>query len=97
MEKKLVKYMTNFDLTDVLGFGKLLEVEEKDDFLEYMVDIVAAFCECDRAKRRKLLKLAKDVYKNNTEVDRQRHKHATMSISNDAATINEANNAASKT
>ena len=33
MEKKFIECLTKFQLTDLLGFGKMLNVEENDDFI----------------------------------------------------------------
>jgi hypothetical protein len=49
------------NFVEVLGFGKLLNVEEKDDFEDYLTEICCAYLEKPRAERRKLKKLAKDV------------------------------------
>ena len=45
MEKKFIECLTKFQLTDLLGFGKMLNVEENDDFIEYISNIVAAALE----------------------------------------------------
>ncbi len=60
--------MKDFQFTDVLAFGKLLGVEEKEDFEEFVVDILEAFNLQNRDKRREMLKLAKDVSKANKDL-----------------------------
>lgn len=60
--------MKDFQFTDVLAFGKLLSVEEKEDFEEFVVDILEAFNLQNRDKRREMLKLAKDVSKANKDL-----------------------------
>ena len=68
MEKKLQKQATQllelfkeFQITDLIGFGSLLGVEEKENFIEYTTEILVKFCGEGRIKRRQLLKLAKDI------------------------------------
>ena len=58
---QLLDYFKKFDVTDLIGFGEILGVEEKDDFVDYVTDIVSAFWQENRIKRRQLLKLAKDI------------------------------------
>ena len=57
----------SFQFTDILAFGKILEVEEKENLEDFVGDILVEFNKKDRAARRKLLKLAKDVAKENRE------------------------------
>lgn len=64
--EQLLAYFQNFDITDLIGFGMILGVEEKDDFIDYCSDIVVAFYQENRLKRRQLLKLAKDISVSNT-------------------------------
>ena len=59
--KRLLKYFESFQFTDLLGFAKILEVEEQEDFVEFIVNIVDSFQKQDKKKRRELIKLAKDV------------------------------------
>ena len=65
MEKKIIKYFENFQLIDLLGFGNILGVKENDNFEEYVTEIILAFLQQDRKKRKALLKLAKDISENN--------------------------------
>lgn len=76
-EKKLIEYMKHFQLLDLLAFGKMLDVQEEDDFDEYMVNIIAAFSEKNRGDRRKLLKLARLIKENNDEFDRLKDSPST--------------------
>ena len=59
--KRLLKYFESFQFTDLLGFAKILEVEEQEDFVEFIVNIVDSFQKQDNKKRKELIKLAKDV------------------------------------
>ena len=74
MEKKFVECLTKFQLTDLLGFGKMLNVEENDDFIEYISNIVAAALEKPYMERRKLLRLAKDIAAGNEDIKKQMKK-----------------------
>lgn len=70
MEEKLIKYLTSFQLSDLIGFAAILQVQEEEDFNEYVVNIVEAFAAKNRQIRKELLKLAKDVSLNNRDFDR---------------------------
>lgn len=70
MEKKLVNYFKDFQLVDLIAFARIVGAEEKEEFEDYVVDIVMKFTELDRKHRRELLKLAKQVSENNREYDR---------------------------
>lgn len=68
MEKKIQKQATQllelfkeFQITDLIGFGSLLGVEEKENFIEYTTEILVKFWGESRIKRKQLLKLAKDI------------------------------------
>lgn len=65
--KRLLKYFESFQFTDLLGFAKILEVEEQEDFVEFIVNIIDSFQKQDKKKRRELIKLAKDVSEFNLE------------------------------
>lgn len=65
--KRLLKYFESFQFTDLLGFAKILEVEEQEDFVEFIVNIVDSFQQQDKKKRKELIKLAKDVSEFNLE------------------------------
>ena len=70
MEEKLIKYLTTFQLSDLIGFAAILQVQEEEDFNEYIVNIVEAFAAKNRKIRKELLKLAKDISLNNRDFDR---------------------------
>lgn len=70
MEKELIRYMRDFQLTDLLGFGNILRVQEVDDFEEYVTNIVVSFSKEKRKKRKQLLQLAKDIAGNNRDYDK---------------------------
>lgn len=70
MEEKLIKYLTTFQLSDLIGFAAILQVQEEEDFNEYIVNIVEAFTAKNRKIRKELLKLAKDISLNNRDFDR---------------------------
>lgn len=70
MEEKLIKYLTTFQLSDLIGFAAILQVQEEEDFNEYIVNIVEAFAVKNRKIRKELLKLAKDISLNNRDFDR---------------------------
>lgn len=70
MEEKLIKYLTTFQLSDLTGFAAILQVQEEEDFNEYIVNIVEAFAAKNRKIRKELLKLAKDISLNNRDFDK---------------------------
>lgn len=70
MEEKLIKYLTTFQLSDLIGFAAILQIQEEEDFNEYIVNIVEAFAAKNRKIRKELLKLAKDISLNNRDFDR---------------------------
>ena len=70
MEEKLIKYLTTFQLSDLIGFAAIPQVQEEEDFNEYIVNIVEAFAAKNRKIRKELLKLAKDISLNNRDFDK---------------------------
>ena len=70
MEEKLIKYLTTFQLSDLIGFAAILQVQEEEDFNVYIVNIVEAFAAKNRKIRKELLKLAKDISLNNRDFDK---------------------------
>lgn len=86
LEKKLVKCFKDFQLVDLLGFAAILGVKEKEDFVEFVIDIVEAYSEKSFKEKISLLKLAKDVAGNNRDYDRG--KRTLIKPVDDAATIN---------
>lgn len=89
LEKKLVKCFKDFQLVDLLGFAAILGVKEKEDFVEFVTDIVEAYSKKSFKEKISLLKLAKDVAGNNKDYDRG--KRTLIKPVNDAATINVSN------
>lgn len=73
MEKKLIEYIKKFQLIDLLGFGNILQVEETNDFESYLTNIIIAFLQQKRKKRKQLLKLAEDIAANNEDYDKEKN------------------------
>ena len=69
MEKELINYIKEFQLVDLIGFGRILGVEEEDNFEDYLTNIIVAFLNEKRKKRKQLLQLAKDIANNNKGYD----------------------------
>lgn len=69
MEKKLIGYIKNFQLSDLLGFARIVGAEETEDFEDFVTEVVMKFLEMPRKDRKNLLKLAKQVSENNLEYD----------------------------
>ena len=86
LEKKLVKCFKDFQLVDLLGFAAILGVKEKEDFVEFVTDIVEAYSKKSYKEKISLLKLAKDVAGNNKDYDKG--KRTLIKPVDDAATIN---------
>lgn len=59
--KELLEYFKKMNFVEIMGFGKLLQVEEKEKFEDYLGEICVAFVEKPRLDRRKLIRLAKQV------------------------------------
>lgn len=72
MLKELLELFTKMDFTDILGFARILQVEEKEEFIDFITEICGAFIEQPRNKRKELLKLARDVTKANQDIDKTR-------------------------
>lgn len=70
LEKKLVKYIKDFELVDLLGFGTLLGVKEQENFIDYVTEIVYAYSTVPLNKKLSYLRLAKDIAANNIEYDK---------------------------
>ena len=65
--EKFLGYIKEFEFTDLLAFGKILGIEENENFQEYVMQITIAFNEANREHRKALLKLAKDIAAENKE------------------------------
>ena len=89
LEKKLVKCFKDFQLVDLLGFAAILGVKEKEDFVDFVTDIVEAYSKKSYKDKISMLKLAKDVAGNNRDYDRG--KRTLIKPVDDAATINISN------
>lgn len=89
LEKKLVKCFKDFQLVDLLGFAAILGVKEKEDFVEFVTDIVEAYSKRPYKEKISMLKLAKDVAGNNRDYDRG--KRTLIKPVDAAATINVSN------
>lgn len=59
--RELISYFQKMNFVEILGFGKLLQVEEKDKIEDFIGEICVAFLEKPRVERRKIIKLAKQV------------------------------------
>ena len=85
MEKELIGYIKNFQLSDLLGFARIVGAEETKDFEDFVTEVVMKFLEMPRKDRKNLLKLAKQVSENNLEYDELK----AQGEINDAASRNE--------
>lgn len=71
--EQLLKYVKTFEIVDLLGFANIVGAEEKEDFDDFMVEICVGFSKQDRKKRRQLLKLAKDVSRDNRKGKKEKN------------------------
>ena len=55
----IISYFQYFQITDLLAFGKLLGVEEQEDFEDYLTEITLKYTELSKREKDKYLKLAK--------------------------------------
>ena len=85
MEKELIGYIKNFQLSDLLGFARIVGAEETEDFEDFVTEVVMKFLEMPRKDRKNLLKLAKQVSENNLEYNELK----AQGKINDAASRNE--------
>ena len=65
LEKKLLNYLATFQLSDLIGFARILDLPEQDDFQEFLTDIICEFDNRNRKERKNLLRLARDISENN--------------------------------
>lgn len=65
---KLLEHMRNFQLSDMIAVGNIVGAEEKEDFDDFLTDVIIKFQELPRNKRKELVKLAKKVSKANDEM-----------------------------
>ena len=76
-EKKAVEFLreiSKLELLDLLAIGNILEVEEIDLFEDYVTEIVGSYLKKSRKIQRELLKLAKDVQKDNKAIQKEKEK-----------------------
>lgn len=74
-EKKAVEFLreiSKLELLDLLAIGNILEVEEIDPFEDYVTEIVGSYLKKSRKIQRELLKLAKDVQKDNRAIQKEK-------------------------
>lgn len=65
---QLLRYFQEFQVSDLIGFAQILGVEEVDNFIDFTTNILVAFWQENRLKRKQLLKLAKDIAAANSEL-----------------------------
>lgn len=69
MDKKRTKEFLNLfkdlQFSDIIGLANILQVPEKEDFEEFVIDLMEAFNSQNRDMRRKILQFAKDIVKDN--------------------------------
>lgn len=63
----LIELIKGLQFTDLLAFAKILNVEEQDDITDFITEIVYAFSQEPRHKRKEFIKLAKDLATFNKE------------------------------
>lgn len=74
-ERKAVEFLkeiSKLELLDLLAIGNILEVEEIDPFEDYVTEIVGSYLKKSRKFQRELLKLARDVQKDNKEIQKEK-------------------------
>ena len=52
MEKKLIRYIKNFQLSDLLGFARIVGAEETEDFEDFVTEVIVKFLEMPRKDRK---------------------------------------------
>lgn len=80
-EKKAVEFLreiSKLELLDLLAIGNILEVEEIDPFEDYVTKIVENYLKKSRKIQRELLKLAKDVQKDNKAIQKEKKENPTL-------------------
>ena len=82
-EKKATEFLreiSKLELLDLLAIGNILEVEEIDPFEDYVAEIVGSYLKKSRKVQRELLKLAKDVQKDNKAIQKEKEKREPNSL-----------------
>ena len=60
MERKLIKYITNFQLSDLLGFARIVGANQKiEDFEDFVTEVIIKFLELPKKDRKNLFYLGK--------------------------------------
>lgn len=69
-ETKLLELFKKFDFLDIVAFGNILgvDIEENEQFEDYITRMLVEFNKVPRQRRRQLLKLAKDVAGANKDI-----------------------------
>jgi hypothetical protein len=67
----------DFQLTDLVGFARLLGVKENDNFEDFMVEILDSYNQQEKKQQRLLLSMARDVATANKEL-KQKDKLAEL-------------------
>ena len=78
--KTLLENFKEFQITDLIGFARILGVEEKEDFSDFCTDICMAFSQEKRLKRKQLLKLSNDIKIANQNMEVAPPKHQDNGI-----------------
>lgn len=84
-EAKLMECFTSFDMTDILGFAKIIQVDPEitkkailnEDWEELIISTVEHYSKLGRKERREILKLAKEIKKNNDEYNRAKEQESS--------------------
>lgn len=74
-ERKAVEFLreiSKLELLDLLAIGNILEVEEIDPFEDYVTEIVGSYLKKSRRIQKELLKLARDVQKDNKAIQKEK-------------------------
>lgn len=79
-EAKLMECFTSFQVTDILGFAKIVKVDPEiiekailnEDWEELIITTVEFCSVLGRKERREILKLAKEIKKNDDEFNREK-------------------------
>ena len=50
MEKELIGYIKNFQLSDLLGFARIVGAEETKDFEDFVTEVVMKFLEMPKVR-----------------------------------------------
>ena len=71
---EFLREISPLELLDLLAIGNILEVKEIDPFEDYVTEIVGSYLKKSRKIQRELLKLAKDVQKDNKAIQKEKEK-----------------------